>query len=192
VAYDTSYEPASGWIMGQVLAHSRWLLRGGTAFGTATSPSLGDVETLIDARSAQVGVLLAQHGYAVTQPLATAGTPVLRVLGRAVAVGALIDIFAARAANATQSNEEHPRYVMFMSEWKRFREEIAPSAALEYMGAIRTRAASAGLEVTGIDQDRIDDFETDTSYRGPRFRDPDMGLTGTLLDADRDSGEPAA
>lgn len=133
--------------MGQVLTWCQQMLKGGTAFGTATQPTLTQVEQLINGRVADVSTALARSGYATAQPVATSGTRVCTVISQAIAFGVVADIELTKPT-AGGNLKENTRYVAFSKRWEDFLAGVN-GAALQYMGAVRERDASNGMKVTG-------------------------------------------
>lgn len=177
--------------MNRILQYSQHRLRGDTAFGTATHPTLVQVEDVIDGRVAELTYKLAEAGYATAQPVATVGTLVATYLSRAVVMGAMADIELSWPTTAQGPNQSNPRYQFYRDQWDSVAKTIG-GAALEHMGATRDRAASEALHHLGASWDEQEEVDRDTDLKGAVF--PRGFVEGDYRgdEADRDTAEPNA
>ena len=152
--------------MNGILTHTQPYLKGGSAFtdsGTVTSPTLAQVNEMIDRRVADVALLLAKAGYSTTQTVAD----VLRVLTSAVVYGVLMEIELGKA-NPVRGMGETARWQLYERRWNEAVETIS-GVGLELLGATRNRYASNGLEFTGATWSEQDEIATDVDQKGAVF-----------------------
>lgn len=185
MAYEARYDPSTDWTLNRIVSWSQHTFRGGTAFGTATQPTLTQVEDFIDGRVYGAAALLARSGYATAQPVAEVGTAVATLLSMGVAYGALIDI-ALTQGTTGGSDDENPRFTFFKERWNEFKKQFQGSD-LEYLGATKERSASAGLKFTASSWDDQEEIIDDLDRKNPLF-------PRGFLEADRrgDDSDPRA
>ncbi len=167
MAYDTRYDPSTDWTLDRIVSWSQFRFRGGTQFGTASQPTLLQVEDFIDGRVFGAAALLARAGYGTAQPVATVGTAVATLLSMGVAYGALIDIELTQPT-AGASDSENSRFTFFKDRWDEFRKQFQGSD-LEYLGATRDRNASSGLKFTASSWDDQESIIDDLDRKNPLF-----------------------
>ena len=185
MAYDTRFDPVVDYSLDRTTSFSRHMLRGDIGFGSATSPTMEEVELFLDARVGEVVVCLAQAGYSTTQPVATIGTPAARWLSNGVVWGAMVDIELSRPTTGVGAAEPNARFVHFDSQWKAFKEALA-GATLEQLGGTRDRYASDGLKFVGGSWDEQEEIHDDEDRKNALFP------RGYLDPEDRRAADPDA
>lgn len=168
MAYNTAFDPESNYTMDRVVSFSRHMLKGGTAFTTATTPQLADVEGFIDAAVADVQMCLVAAGYSTAQPVGTVGTPAATWLSNGVVWGALVDTEASRPTIGNTAPEGNERFRLFQKRYEAFKEALK-GATLEQMGGTRDRNLSDGMKWTGSSWDEQDGILEDTDRKDPLF-----------------------
>lgn len=163
MAYDTRYEPSADFIINGITAHSQQYLKGGSAFGASTVPTLTQVEDMIDQRVFIVMAHLANAGYA----LAPTDTDVLNILASGVIYGTLMEIELGKV-NTVLARGESGRWALYEKRWLEIL-ALIDGPTLEHLGATRTRVPSNGLEFTGRTWTTQDDIAGDTDEKGSMF-----------------------
>lgn len=167
MSYDTRYEPEANFIMSGVLAHTQPYLKGASVFGASTSPTLPQVEHMIDRRVMLVAAKLAEYGYSTSQPVATVGVDVTTLLSTAVIYGTLMEIELGKAGSVLDRGQTG-RWQMYEKRWIETI-DMMKTATLEHMGATRSRVSSDGLAFTGKTWSEQDTIADDTDLKGSVF-----------------------
>jgi hypothetical protein len=147
----------------EVMAYTRHLLDGASAFDTNTRPTLAEVEKFIDRASGTLNVALRTFGFS---------TPVTNT----TAVLLLSDWTVMKAAEYVEvtqrgvgfSGEEGSRRLVKIPDANEFVQKN--SLGLKRLGLTVSQQASDGLQFTGLDarHDRSD--PSDASLEQPKFR----------------------
>ncbi len=168
MAYDARFDPSLNFTLQQVEAQTARLLGSGGTFGTATFPTLAQIEGFISMRVGEVVMTLEGAGYAGSQAVATVGTPVTMLLSRIVVAGAVTDVESTRPTTSNTQGEASTRFTSYQRTYDDLLKKI-PGAALEYMGAVRARDISSGMKVTGTSWDEQQDILDDDDQKAPLF-----------------------
>ena len=157
-----SYERAGSACLNEVQTLERHLTDSGS-FGTATVPTLTQIEEFITDSYYELGTYLTDYGYNRIQ----AGTNIVGILQHYNALGACAKIELTQASVGYKSGE-NTRYDRFYTEFMKVK-GLIQSPAFERMGATKGWALSAGISAGGVSISDKEDIETDTDFEPYMF-----------------------
>lgn len=165
MTYNAYERDAGTSVIQAVEAHCRHLTSGGT-FGMASTPSLAQVEQMIDRTYYDLYARLAEGGY--DPAVATTATAALGFLEGLNTFGAVMRVELAHPITG-RGGEPNDRYREYADQ---YREGIAilASDALEEMGVERTTALSARVGLGGTSLSEKRDLYEDSDAVQARFR----------------------
>lgn len=159
-----AYERTAGTsCLNEVQAMERHLTDNGT-FGTATIPTLSQVEEFITDTYYDISTKLVINGYDQSQT----DTDVLGVLQHFNALGACAKIELTQPSVGYKTGE-NTRYDRFFKEYEKI-DKFTETSALERLGATRSWNLSDGLTAGGISISDKEAIETDADHVPYFFR----------------------
>ena len=159
----TNWENNAGEALDLVEAWSSHAAEGTAGFGTATTPTLAQVDAFLESAYNTVSVMLTGYGYGTAQ----AGSAVKAVLTRAQALNASVDVELSTPVSAL-SGEGSDRFIA-MKDARDELNDLIRSDGLTHLGAARFERRGSFIYAGGVSRDRKRTVRGDTDLVHPRF-----------------------
>lgn len=160
----TNWENTPDEARGLVEAWASHATQGTAGFGTATTPTLAEVDGFLESAYNTVSVMLTSYGYGTAQT----GSAVMAVLTRAQALNAVIDVELSNPVVSTQSGEGNDRFIA-LKEARDDLNSLIQSDGLSHLGAAQFDSRGAFVYAGGLSRSRKRSVRDNTDLVQARF-----------------------